>query len=118
MSLLHILIFAAVALVQGVWLKERGRNWLLLIASLLALYWLQPSTPIRNLDFWLPTASLGLAVIVWVATTPRGSAPGESAPSGSVPGGSALHARQSWMQHRTCRWVQVSASLQIKQVSQ
>ena len=100
MSLIHILIFVAVALVHGVSLKERGRNWLLFIASVLALYWLQPSTPIRNLDFWLPTASLGLAVLVWAATTPRGSALG----------GSALHARrQSRMQHRTSWWVQVSA---------
>jgi len=35
------------------------------------LYWLQPSTPIRNLDFWLPTASLALTVFVWAATSPQ-----------------------------------------------
>ncbi|MBM4422685.1 MAG: MBOAT family protein [Chloroflexi bacterium] len=68
MSLLHILIFAAIALAHGALLKGRGRNWLMLIASVLALYWLQPSTPIRHLDFWLSTASLALTIIVWAAT--------------------------------------------------
>lgn len=68
MALTHILAFTAAALVYGWLLKGRGRGWLMLTASVLALYWLQPSTPIRNLDFWLPTASLALAIIVWAAT--------------------------------------------------
>jgi alginate O-acetyltransferase complex protein AlgI len=68
MTLFHIAIFTAVALGHGVLLKSRGRGWLLLIASLLAVYWLQPSTPIRNLDYWLPTASIALTVITWAAT--------------------------------------------------
>ncbi len=70
MALTHILVFAAVALLYGAPFKGRGRGWLMLAASVLALYWLQPSTPVRNLDFWLPTASLALAVVVWAATQP------------------------------------------------
>lgn len=70
MALTHILVFAAVALLYGALFKGRGRGWLMLAASVLALYWLQPSTPVRNLDFWLPTASLALAVVVWAATQP------------------------------------------------
>ncbi len=39
-------------------------------ASLLAIYWLQPGTPIRHLDFWLPTAAIVLTVLTWVFTRP------------------------------------------------
>jgi D-alanyl-lipoteichoic acid acyltransferase DltB (MBOAT superfamily) len=68
MSLTQLLIFITTATVYGLVFKERGRNWFLLISSVLALYWLQPSTPIRNLDFWLPTVSLALTILVWVVT--------------------------------------------------
>src|SRR6185295_14618989 len=42
----------------------------MLAGSVAAVYWLQPLTPIRNLDFWLPTASLALAIWVWALTRP------------------------------------------------
>lgn len=42
-----------------------------MVASILAIYWLQPATPIRNLDFWLPTLSICLAIIVWAITVPK-----------------------------------------------
>ena len=29
---------------------------------------MQPAVPIRNLDFWLPTASIGLSACVWIIT--------------------------------------------------
>ena len=32
------------------------------------MYWMQPSMPIRYMDFWLPTAALALTVWVWVST--------------------------------------------------
>src|SRR5688572_19873454 len=70
MTLIHILVFGAAALALGFILKERGRGWLILVGSVLALYWLQPPTPIRHLDFWLPTASLALTAIVWAVTRP------------------------------------------------
>lgn len=44
------------------------RNATLFVLSVLALYWLQPATPIRQMDFWFPTASLALTVVVWAAT--------------------------------------------------
>ncbi|MFN3705126.1 MAG: MBOAT family O-acyltransferase [Thermoflexales bacterium] len=46
------------------------RNWLLFVLSGVAIFALQPSTPIRQLDFWLPLFSLSLSTIVWAATTP------------------------------------------------
>ncbi len=84
MTLTHILIFAAVALLCGALFKGRGRGWLMLAASVLALYWLQPSTPLRNLDFWLPTASLALTVIVWAATTASVPTPSPALPSSAL----------------------------------
>ncbi|MBF8285177.1 MAG: alginate O-acetyltransferase complex protein AlgI [Anaerolineales bacterium] len=70
MTLTQLLVFGAAALLFGWVFKERWRGWLMLIGSLLALYWLQPATPIRHLDFWLPTASLALTVLVWAITRP------------------------------------------------
>jgi hypothetical protein len=41
------------------WLAPvRWRGWIFLTSSLIAVYWLQPSTPVRNLDFWFPTAPI------------------------------------------------------------
>jgi D-alanyl-lipoteichoic acid acyltransferase DltB (MBOAT superfamily) len=34
----------------------------------MAVYWMQPSTPVRHLDFWLPTASILITVFVWAVT--------------------------------------------------
>ncbi len=71
MSLAQILVFVGLGLAARPLARRRGREWLLLAASILALYALQPASPIRHLDFWLPTASLGLAVLTWCATRPR-----------------------------------------------
>jgi alginate O-acetyltransferase complex protein AlgI len=42
-----------------------------MVASILAIYWLQPATPIRHLDFWLPTACLTLTILTWGLTRPN-----------------------------------------------
>ena len=71
MTLLHILLFSTFALALGLLPKLRGYG--LMVLSIVALYWLQPATPIRHLDFWLPTASLVLVVFVWALTSPPDS---------------------------------------------
>ncbi|MBT3240438.1 MAG: hypothetical protein HON98_10625 [Chloroflexi bacterium] len=68
MSLSNILIFIGLALVSASLLKGSGRKPLLLIISILAIYWLQPATPIRNLDFWLPTLTIAISVFTWAYT--------------------------------------------------
>jgi len=68
MTLTHILVFTLLTLLIGWLFPKRWRLWFLLGSSLLSIYWLQPSTPIRNLDFWLPTTSLALTVFVWAVT--------------------------------------------------
>lgn len=50
--------------------QAQARNIGLFVLSVLAVYALQPAMPIRQMDFWLPTASLALTVIVWAATSP------------------------------------------------
>ncbi|MCL4504573.1 MAG: hypothetical protein M1434_00615 [Chloroflexi bacterium] len=79
MNLTSLIVFVVISLLVGLataWSNARfrpvalgARNAVMLVGSVLAVYWLQSSTPVRGLDFWLPTASLGLTVIVWVAVT-------------------------------------------------
>jgi alginate O-acetyltransferase complex protein AlgI len=82
-TLPHILVFTLVALLTRWLLPRHWRPWFLLGASLVAIYWLQPSTPIRNLDFWLPTTSLILTVFVWAVTRSKAQ-PGQLANQTSV----------------------------------
>jgi D-alanyl-lipoteichoic acid acyltransferase DltB (MBOAT superfamily) len=70
MTLGSILVFSAAAVLFGLVARQRYRGWLLLIASVLAIYWLQPLSAIRNLDFWLPTCTLALAVLSWWISAP------------------------------------------------
>ncbi len=78
MTLPYILAAAAIAVLIGFGLPKRTRGWALLLVSMLAVYMLQPATPIRGLDFWLPTATLALAICGWLVTTPRESRGGRS----------------------------------------
>lgn len=71
MSLAHLLSFALVCAAYRLLARGRGREGFLIVVSVAALYWLQPATSIRHLDFWLPTASLALTVWVWAATQPQ-----------------------------------------------
>lgn len=75
MTLEQIAIFAALGLLAGVLGERLPRRWLLLILSVLAVFWLQPAMPIRNLDYWLPLASLGLSAVIWALTLPAGTNP-------------------------------------------
>ncbi len=70
MGLTNILIFAALILLYRLLFHSRGRAWVLLIASELAVFWLQPATPIRGLDFWLPVATLAISAAGWALTQP------------------------------------------------
>ena len=73
MTLRDILIFIALGLlIRGVSRWPGARAWLLYLVSILAVFWLQPLSPVRYLDFWLPAATLGLSALGWVVTTPTG----------------------------------------------
>ena len=72
MTILTILILAAFALLIRLTCRSTGRGLVLLITSLLAIFWLQPSMPIRNLDFWLPVLTVLLTLFTWeITATPE-----------------------------------------------
>lgn len=71
MTLVHILALACAGLLYRRLAGTRLGPWWLFGVSLTAVYALQPATPLDHFDFWLPTASLGLTVLVWAATRPQ-----------------------------------------------
>lgn len=68
MTLLHIGIFLVVSLLAGVFIPPKHRGMFFLIASLLAIFWLQPISPIRHLDFWLPFSGIIITIFAWFST--------------------------------------------------
>jgi len=71
MTLTHILIFIAAAVLYTALLPERWRRWALFAGSVLAIYWLQPEIRIDALDFIFPTATLALVGLSWLASRER-----------------------------------------------
>jgi D-alanyl-lipoteichoic acid acyltransferase DltB (MBOAT superfamily) len=71
MTISSILVLIGISAVLGLPFWKHWRILLLLAASELTIFALQPALPVRNLDFWLPTATLVLTVIAWVLTTPQ-----------------------------------------------
>ena len=71
MTLVQILIFAAIALMVGVLRQPKLRSTILFIVSVLAVFALQPDLPIRGLDFWLPLLTLAFVTFSWFITSTR-----------------------------------------------
>ncbi|MDQ3005419.1 MAG: hypothetical protein M3R47_08560 [Chloroflexota bacterium] len=71
MGLLQIGVSVLAALLVGVLTRTRSaaRTYLLLALSVLAVYWFQPLLPLRSFDFWLPSLSLALVILVWFITS-------------------------------------------------
>jgi D-alanyl-lipoteichoic acid acyltransferase DltB (MBOAT superfamily) len=63
-----IFIFVLLAGLYAGLLPKRWRQWLIYIASIVAIFWLQPPLPIRFSDYIFPVATLFLAVLVWAFT--------------------------------------------------
>jgi len=70
-NLTLIAIFTAGGFIYSLILPKSWRKWTLFIASILAVYALQPPLLIRNMDFILPTVTIFVTVFVWIATLPR-----------------------------------------------
>lgn len=68
MDLMQIAVFIAATVVYVTVLPSRIRSWALMIGSVLAIYWLQPTLPIRQLDFSLPTSTILIAIMGWYLT--------------------------------------------------
>src|SRR5215468_6777895 len=78
MNLTAIAVFSAGAVLYGLLVPARFRPWALLIASVIAIYWLQPPLAVAPLDFVLPTAILVLAILGWLATGQETAFTGEN----------------------------------------
>lgn len=65
MLIVEILLIAVIIILSRFFLKESLYRWALFIFSLIAIYWLQPLSSIRTLDFWLPTILLLMTILCW-----------------------------------------------------
>jgi alginate O-acetyltransferase complex protein AlgI len=66
MTLLHIFVFALIALIIA-WIPSRTwRGWLLFGISVMAVYNLQPEVPLRHFSFWFPTLTIILTFLTWL----------------------------------------------------
>ena len=65
---LLILILVTLVLRFGLGLRPRSRGLILMLASILVIFWLQPVTSIRFLDFWMPVATLFITIGSWLLT--------------------------------------------------
>ena len=82
MTIALVLAFIGVSVGLRLVSKQELRSWLILAASVLAVFLLQPVSAIRHLDFWLPTATLAVTALCWIVVTPpesRGQAANRSA---------------------------------------
>lgn len=72
MSITQLLILFCAALltwlVSGFKRTNKMRLPLMLVFSVVTIYWLQPALPIRGLDFWLATATLFIVMLSWGIT--------------------------------------------------
>ncbi|MBI9050462.1 MAG: MBOAT family protein [Anaerolineaceae bacterium] len=66
MTITTILILLAAAIVLRVCMVWGKRRELLLAASVLALFWLQPAISIRGIHYWFPVFTLGLVILSWI----------------------------------------------------
>lgn len=71
MTLTHIAAFSLAGMIIGrinhpVW-RVRG----IYLFSLLAMFWLQPATPVRYLEYWLPALTTGVILVVYASVYPR-----------------------------------------------
>lgn len=65
MDLTQILILFVLAAAVGLFAEGRVRLWSLYLLSLFAVYLFQPLVPLRNYNYWFPTASILLTVVIW-----------------------------------------------------
>ncbi len=66
-----IAILCGFALIYIFLIPQKARGWVLLVASVLAIYWYQTATPIRFGDYLLQTTTLLLTLMSWWLTRKR-----------------------------------------------
>lgn len=70
MTIIQLGIFALIAILIGQ--LKRGRELAMLATSVFVLFWLQPPQQFVSLVFWIPTATVGLTIFIWLlVSTPE-----------------------------------------------
>ena len=69
MTVLQIGLMTLFALILG--RLKKGRNPLLLVMSVMTLFWLQPSQPENSWRFWFPFMTLFLVMLAWLLTSTK-----------------------------------------------
>lgn len=69
MDILEIIIYFGIALLSGFISSNNIKKWIIFAVSVLALYWFQPQSIVRYLDFFLPTLTLIIISLSWVITS-------------------------------------------------
>ena len=73
MTFENILILITISYLNRSLFKGNNKTLALLVISIFFIYWLQPASAIRNLDFWLPTLTITLTIICWVVVSNHSS---------------------------------------------
>jgi alginate O-acetyltransferase complex protein AlgI len=94
LDFLIIIILGAAAFLYAAFVPGRGRSWALLTGSIIGIYWLQPSLPIRFSSFILQTTTVVLTVGTWWLTKTGNSEFGIRNEDSHIPH-SALHTPHS-----------------------
>ncbi|HAV76398.1 MAG TPA: hypothetical protein DCX53_03495, partial [Anaerolineae bacterium] len=70
MGLTQIAASILTSILVGALTRGTARTYSLLGLSVLAIYWFQPVIPLRFFDFWFPSLSVALVILVWFITSP------------------------------------------------
>lgn len=65
MTLINILIFTSIASIIGSIVPSRWLKYAIMITNIISIYLLQPVLPIHNLNWWIPSSSIILVLLVW-----------------------------------------------------
>lgn len=71
MTLTHIAVFILIALVSRFLVNKSISNWIIFSASILFVFWLQPISSIRTMEFWLPSLLIIITIIVWTIVSDK-----------------------------------------------
>jgi alginate O-acetyltransferase complex protein AlgI len=77
LDLLVILVLGGAAFLYAALVRGKGRGWSLLVGSVIAIYWLQPSLPIRFSAYILQTTTVLLTAATWWLTRPADETVGQ-----------------------------------------
>ena len=70
MSFDQILLLTGGIVLYRMLFNHKGKQWLIFVASLLGIFWLQPGSSIRYVNFWFPLATISLILLTYIVINP------------------------------------------------